>query len=107
MAADALLASWRDTPARRAIVEFVERVTTEDEPGFVPPAERVAVFDNDGTLWCEKPMPIQLGLHPLFRMVEPWREADSGAEGPPAVSRPRYERDYRWLGEAMVQALPR
>ena len=55
------LAAWNDTPTRRAIVDFVEMVTDRD--GF-PPEERVAVFDNDGTLWCEKPMPIELGLHP-------------------------------------------
>jgi hypothetical protein len=57
--AEALLVSWRDTPTRRAIIDFVERVTAEDDPGFVAAAERVAVFDNDGTLWTEKPIPIQ------------------------------------------------
>src|SRR5205823_11771779 len=62
------LASWRDTPARRAIVEFVEAVTRLG-PGHVPPEERVAVFDNDGTLWCEKPMPIELGFI-LGRLAE-------------------------------------
>ena len=48
-----MLDSWRDTPARQAIVEFVQRVTREDSEEFVPVGERVAVFDNDGTLWCE------------------------------------------------------
>jgi DNA-binding CsgD family transcriptional regulator len=56
------LRSWNDTAARRAIVGFVETVTSRDGPGYVPPEERVAVFDNDGTLWCEKPMPIELGF---------------------------------------------
>jgi hypothetical protein len=51
------LASWNDTPTRQAIVDFVEAATKD-----VPPDERVAVFDNDGTLWCEKPMPIELGF---------------------------------------------
>jgi hypothetical protein len=56
------LPSWNDTGTRRAIVSFVEAVTGAGRDGYVPPAERVAVFDNDGTLWCEKPMPIELGF---------------------------------------------
>jgi hypothetical protein len=56
------LRSWNDTAARRAIVGFVETVTSRDGPGYLPSEERVAVFDNDGTLWCEKPMPIELGF---------------------------------------------
>ena len=56
------LATWNDGAAKPAIVDFVERVTTEGGPDYVPPAERIAVFDNDGTLWCEKPMPIELGF---------------------------------------------
>ena len=54
MAAETLLALWNDTPTRRAIVDFVQAVSTEGSPGFVAPAERVAVFDNDGTPWSEK-----------------------------------------------------
>jgi hypothetical protein len=50
-----ILASLNDGAAKRAIVEFVERTVSAD----VPVEDRVAVFDNDGTLWCEKPMPIQ------------------------------------------------
>jgi hypothetical protein len=70
--ADEHLASWNDGPAATAIREFVERVTTEGSPEFVPPDERVAVFDNDGTLWCEKPMPIELDfiLQRLAAMAE-------------------------------------
>jgi hypothetical protein len=60
MTAESLLASWNDTATRRAIVTFVQAVSSEDSGRFVPPAERVAVFDNDGTLWSEKPIPIQL-----------------------------------------------
>ena len=100
MVADALLASWRDTPARRAIVDFVGRVTGEGGAGYVAPAERVAVFDNDGTLWSEKPIPIQLDFT-LFRLAE-LANAD-----PSLRARQPYkaaiERDYRWLGEAMVK----
>ena len=54
------LPSWQDTPTKQAILDFVAAVTDESGPKYVPPAERVAVFDNDGTLWCEKPAYIQL-----------------------------------------------
>jgi phosphoserine phosphatase len=53
------LPSWNDGAAKEAIVQFVGRVTQEGSPDFVPPAERVAVFDNDGTLWAEQPLPSQ------------------------------------------------
>jgi hypothetical protein len=49
------LRSWNDTPAKRQLLEFVYRVTTEG-PDFVPVEDRIAVFDNDGTLWQEKPL---------------------------------------------------
>jgi len=57
-AADAL-PSWNDGGAKSAIVAFVERVTKEGSPDFVPAAERIATFDNDGTLWAEKPLYVQ------------------------------------------------
>lgn len=57
--ADAL-PSWNDGASKSAIVDFVARVTREGGPDFVPPAERIAVFDNDGTLWCEYPMQVQV-----------------------------------------------
>ena len=50
------LPSWNDTAPKKAIVTFVEQVTREGSPNFVPPAERIATFDNDGTLWPEQPM---------------------------------------------------
>ena len=53
------LASWTDGPARQAILDFVARVTEEGGADFVPPAERIATFDNDGTLWCEQPLQVQ------------------------------------------------
>jgi phosphoserine phosphatase len=53
------LPSWNDTASRRAIVEFVERVTHEGSPNYVPAPERIATFDNDGTLWAEQPMYFQ------------------------------------------------
>ena len=62
--ADAALAadplpSWNDGPAKQSIFSFVEKVTTEGSPSFVPVPERIATFDNDGTLWCEQPAPVQ------------------------------------------------
>jgi phosphoglycolate phosphatase-like HAD superfamily hydrolase len=54
------LPSWNDGPARQSIITFVEKVTKEGSPDFVPVAERIATFDNDGTLWCEKPLPVQV-----------------------------------------------
>ena len=54
------LASWNDTAPKRAIVGFVEKVTTPGSPDFVPVTERIATFDNDGTLWAEQPMYFQL-----------------------------------------------
>ena len=53
------LPSWNNTPTRAAIVAFVEKVTTKGSDAYVPPADRIAVFDNDGTLWPENPVPFQ------------------------------------------------
>ena len=53
------LASWQDSAPKQAITAFVTKVTTPDSPDFVPPAQRIAVFDNDGTLWGEQPMYFQ------------------------------------------------
>ena len=50
------LPSWNDGPAKKAIVEFVQTTTTQGSPKFVPPAERIATFDQDGTLWVEHPI---------------------------------------------------
>ncbi len=54
------LPSWNDGPAKQSIITFVEKVTTPGSPDFVPVPERIATFDNDGTLWSEKPLPVQL-----------------------------------------------
>jgi len=94
------LPSWNHTPAREAIVDFVERTTAQGGPDYLAPAERIAVFDNDGTLWCEKPMPIELGfiLGQLTAMAEaddslrdrqPWKAA--------------HERDFAWLGSVITK----
>ncbi|MCB1654790.1 MAG: haloacid dehalogenase-like hydrolase, partial [Pseudomonadales bacterium] len=47
------LPSWNDGPSKKSIIEFVQKVTRPDSKGFVKPEERIAVFDNDGTLWSE------------------------------------------------------
>jgi phosphoserine phosphatase len=67
MMADEGLASWNDGAAKSSILDFVRRVTTEGDKDFVPVPERIAVFDNDGTLWCEQPFPFQ-GLFVLDRI---------------------------------------
>src|SRR5262245_57930276 len=56
------LPSWNEGPSRRAILEFVARVTAAGSPDFVPPNERISVFDNDGTLWSEQPIYTQLAF---------------------------------------------
>ena len=54
------LPSWNDGPAKQAIVDFVQATTTQGSPKFVPPEERIATFDQDGTLWVEHPMYTQV-----------------------------------------------
>jgi phosphoserine phosphatase len=81
--ADPLL-SWNQGAARSAIVDFVERTTRQGTPDFVPQAERIAVFDNDGTLWAEQPMYFQLAFaldriralapeHPEWKTTQPFK----------------------------------
>jgi phosphoserine phosphatase len=77
------LPSWNDGAARQAILAFVKRVTTPGSPDFVPPAQRIATFDNDGTLWVEHPMYTQLAFaldrirtlapeHPEWKTTQPF-----------------------------------
>ena len=63
------LPSWTDGNTKGSILAFVDKVTTAGSPDFVPPAERIATFDNDGTLWAEKPVYFQL-LFALDRVKE-------------------------------------
>jgi len=83
------LASWNDGPAKKAIVEFVQSTTTQGNPQFVPPAERVATFDQDGTLWVEQPVysqvmyclervPAVVKAKPELAEVEPFKTVMSG-----------------------------
>jgi len=59
-AAEDPLRSWNDSPRKQAILDFVSRVTKVGGPDYVPPVDRVATFDNDGTLWCEQPLYTQV-----------------------------------------------
>jgi phosphoglycolate phosphatase-like HAD superfamily hydrolase len=83
------LPSWNDGAAKSALVAFVEQVTEEGASGFVPAPERIAVFDNDGTLWCEQPAYFQLlfaldrirataGDHPEWKTTEPFKSVLAG-----------------------------
>lgn len=79
-----LLPSWNEGPSKQAILDFVDRVTREGGPEFVPVADRIAVFDNDGTLWCEQPFYVQAvfmrdrvhalaGQHPEWGETQPFK----------------------------------
>jgi phosphoglycolate phosphatase-like HAD superfamily hydrolase len=59
LSTDTSLSSWNEGATKAAILDFVRRVTTQGSPDFVPPSERIATFDNDGTLWCEQPNFVQ------------------------------------------------
>ena len=56
------LPSWNEGPSKKSIIRFVEAVISEGRPDFVPPLDRIAVFDNDGTLWSERPFYFQLAF---------------------------------------------
>jgi phosphoglycolate phosphatase-like HAD superfamily hydrolase len=77
------LPSWNNGTAKKSIIEFVAKVTNKGSPSFVPPSERIATFDNDGTLWAEQPMYFQLffaldrvkalsSQHPEWKDKEPF-----------------------------------
>jgi haloacid dehalogenase-like hydrolase len=83
------LPSWNDGKAKQSIVDFVNVVTREGSPGFVPVPQRVATFDNDGTLWCEQPMFVQLAFaldqvkalapqHPEWKKKQPFKAVLDG-----------------------------
>jgi phosphoglycolate phosphatase-like HAD superfamily hydrolase len=93
-----MLNSWQDGPAKRAIEDFVGRVTSEG-PHFVAAEDRIGVFDNDGTLWCEKPAYVQLDF--LIRRLAALAEAD-----PSLRQRQPYSAaasgDLAWFGAAVT-----
>src|SRR5262245_15100972 len=79
--ADDSLPSWNDTAPKKSIIAFVEKITRDGSPNFVPVSERIATFDNDGTLWAEQPMYFQF-LFALDRVGElapqhpEWKETE-------------------------------
>ncbi|MBN2578917.1 MAG: haloacid dehalogenase-like hydrolase [Pirellulales bacterium] len=90
LAADPL-PSWNDSAAKQSIITFVEKTTAPGSPDFVPPARRIAAFDNDGTLWAEKPLYVQLYFaldrvkqlapqHPEWKQMEPFAALLRGDE---------------------------
>jgi len=91
------LSLWKDTPTRQAILDFIARITAQESPDFIPPTERIANFDNDGTLWLEKPLYIQLqfGLRAIGKMAV---EKPELRERQPFKA--VYEKDMAWLGKA-------
>jgi phosphoglycolate phosphatase-like HAD superfamily hydrolase len=83
------LPSWNDTAAKKNIESFVERVTKDGGPDFVPPDARIATFDNDGTLWVEQPMYVQFAFvfarvkalapkHPEWKTTQPFKAVLEG-----------------------------
>jgi len=83
------LPSWNDGAVKQSILNFVAAVTREGSPDFVPPDERIATFDNDGTLWVEQPMYVQLAfaldrvkvlapLHPEWKDTQPFKAVLEG-----------------------------
>ena len=88
------LPSWNDTQAKKTILDFVAAVTDEQGPDYVPPVERIATFDNDGTLWCEHPVPPQFAgaLDALALLAE---------KEPQLLEQPLYkaavEKDLGWF----------
>ncbi|MET0474609.1 MAG: HAD family hydrolase [Mycobacterium sp.] len=90
-----MLESWTDGPTKSAIVDFVEHAVAH-----VPIEERVAVFDNDGTLWCEKPMYIQLDF--LLRRFKEQAEADPSLRDRQPYQA-AYSGDLKWLGDTVTK----
>lgn len=88
------LSSWNDTATRAAIMDYVDSIAD------VPLEERVAVFDNDGTLWCEKPMPVEIGF--ILQRFAAMADQDESLrdEQPWAAA---YHRDFAWLGNAITK----
>ncbi len=94
------LDSWTGGATKSAIVDFVTRVSDEAGPDYVEPAARVAVFDNDGTLWCEKPLVIQLDF--TVRRLAELAKADPDLQQQQPYQA-AYEGDLHWMGAAMVK----
>jgi phosphoserine phosphatase len=94
------LSLWNDTPIKQAILDFVAKVTDPNSAAYVPPEERIATFDNDGTLWCEKPLQPQFDFvlrrlaamaekEPSLRQQQPWLAA--------------YTQDNAWFSNTVIK----
>jgi phosphoglycolate phosphatase-like HAD superfamily hydrolase len=95
-----MLESWNEGATKSAIVDFVGRITTQGGPDYVEPHQRIAVFDNDGTLWCEKPMYIQLDF--LIRRFVEQAKADPALRGRQPY-KAAFEGNLRWFGDAVTK----
>jgi phosphoglycolate phosphatase-like HAD superfamily hydrolase len=95
-----VLESWNDGHTKSAIIDFVGGVTTHGGPDYVEPQQRVAVFDNDGTLWCEKPMYIQLDF--LVRRFAEQAKADRSLRDKQPY-KAAFEGNLKWLGDAVTK----
>lgn len=95
-----LLSAWKNGSTKETILKFVDQVSRKGSKSYVPPEDRIAVFDNDGTLWAEKPMPIQADFlmreirkqverDPSLRTQQPWKAV--------------YEKDLKWLSDVTTQ----
>jgi phosphoserine phosphatase len=94
--------SWNDTPTKQAILDFIARTSDENSPDFIPPAERVAAFDNDGTLWVEQPAPAQTGFL-IGKLVEQVKANPALAEEDPYKSIVNQDPDFM---RALAQQIP-
>ena len=102
------LPSWNDGAAKRSILAFVQAVTDQNGPDYVPPAARIAVFDNDGTLWSEQPLYIQLAFaldrvkalapeHPEWRTTQPFQAVlEDDTQGAGGSRRERTCSSWSW-----------
>jgi phosphoglycolate phosphatase-like HAD superfamily hydrolase len=95
-----MLESWNDGPTKSAIVDFVGRVSTHGGPDYVEPHQRVAVFDNDGTLWCEKPTYVQLDF--LVRRFAEQAKADPSLRDKQPY-KAAFHGDLKWFGDVVTK----
>jgi len=86
------LPSWNDGEVKQAIIHFVTSVTTKDGPDFVPPEQRIATFDNDGTLWCEQPV-IQ-GMFLMYKLERMVKEDPSLRAKQPFKAALEHDQEY-------------
>jgi hypothetical protein len=112
------LPSWNDSAVKKSLVDFVDRTTKQGAPDFVPPSERIAVFDNDGTLWAEQPMYTQLAFaldrikalapnHPEWKTAQPFKGVIEGDIKAPTIAFGNSDGDFEMLEWTTSAAGPR